>query len=256
MKVLKNIFKEIIGQKNTWKLQAKFRSKEQKELTKKRRDFYLQFLKKGDTYYDVGANFGNRIEPLIGLGINIVAVEPQKECLEYLNVRFKGDITIVPKGLSGKEETLKMFQGESNTISSFSESWIKKVSESKRYGNHEWKEAGEMQMTTLEKVIEQQGKPNFIKIDVEGFEVEVLKGLKTKIPTISVEYTVPEETDKALECLELVFSLSNNHVQCNYSVGESMAWQLDKWLSYEEMKSHMESKEFIETGFGDIYIKS
>ena len=44
-------------------------SKEEKEAKMKRKKFYLQFLGSGDTYFDVGANYGNRIEPIIDEGI-------------------------------------------------------------------------------------------------------------------------------------------------------------------------------------------
>ena len=253
---MKGLIKKIIGQKNAWKLQAKFRSKEQKDIAKKRRDFYLQFLSKGDWYFDVGANFGNRIEPIINDGINIVAVEPQKKCLDYLSVRFKGDIHIVPKGLGSEETELQMFVADSDTVSSFSESWVEAVKETNRYGDNEWKPTTEkLPITTLDKVIEQFAVPKFVKIDVEGFELEVLKGLSYKIPYLSIEYTVPEELNKTMACLEVLHKINGDTMQCNYSIGESMEWHMD-WLSYEDMLKHIETEAFINTRFGDIYIKT
>ena len=45
-----------------------------------RKKMYAQFFSgAGDLYFDVGANMGNRIEPLIDMGLKIVAVEPQKK---------------------------------------------------------------------------------------------------------------------------------------------------------------------------------
>ena len=43
-------------------------------------------------------------------------------------------------------------------------------------------------LTTLDALIELHGKPDFIKIDVEGFEVDVLGGLSSAIPLLSFEF--------------------------------------------------------------------
>ena len=45
-------------------------------------------------------------------------------------------------------------------------------------------------VTTLDKLIEQYEVPSFIKIDVEGYELEVLKGLTRLVPALSFEFTV------------------------------------------------------------------
>lgn len=40
--------------------------------------------------------------------------------------------------------------------------------------------------------------PSFIKIDVEGYELEVMNGLNQKVPLLSFEYITPELTDKII----------------------------------------------------------
>ena len=93
----------------------------------------------------------------------------------------------------------------------------------------------------------------FIKIDVEGYESEVLSGLTKKVKFISFEYTVPEQTDKALDCLQKLIKI-NPDLKCNFSVGESMKLEKQEWLTAQEMLSFVSSKSFTDTGFGDIYI--
>ncbi len=43
-------------------------------------------------------------------------------------------------------------------------------------------------MVTLDSLIERYGMPAFVKIDVEGFEIEVLSGLSHPVAMVSVEY--------------------------------------------------------------------
>ena len=86
---MKKILKKIIGVGNIKVIQSIFLSNRGKELIEKRRIFYSQFFKEsGSIYFDIGANYGNRIEPIIGLDIKIIAVEPQLECVHFLKRKY------------------------------------------------------------------------------------------------------------------------------------------------------------------------
>jgi FkbM family methyltransferase len=43
-------------------------------------------------------------------------------------------------------------------------------------------------MTTMDTLISLYGKPDYCKIDVEGFEINVLKGLNIPLNLVSFEY--------------------------------------------------------------------
>jgi hypothetical protein len=115
------------------------------------------------------------------------------------------------------------------------------------------KKGNMIEQTTIDNLIEKFGNPAFIKIDVEGYELEVLKGLSKETNLISFEYTVPEQTKKTIECINL-FKLINKTIECNYSLGESMEFQLENWISDSDMINLIQSKNFPTT-VGDIYIK-
>lgn len=215
--------------------------------------FYREIIAPGDLCFDVGANMGNRIRPFLEIGAKVVAVEPQDQCVEVLRSEFGNKIQLVTKGLAAEEGVQELYVSDSHTISSFSKDWIDAVKQT-RFSRHEWNETRKIQMTTLDKLIEEFGKPHFIKIDVEGFELEVLKGLSTPVHLISIEYTVPEQTAKAIACVEQIMK-NGGDPECNFSVGESMRFELDRWLPAAEMIRFMATEEFQKTDFGDIYIR-
>lgn len=227
---------------------------ESEETLALRKIFYSQFLKSGELCFDVGANVGNRIEPMLQIGAKVIAVEPQKKCYEILNKKFGDRITIVTKGLSDKEEVKEFYISDATTISSFSKEWIDKVKET-RFKYYAWNKVEKVEMTTLDNLINQYGLPAFIKIDVEGYELEVLSGLTKKVKFISFEYTVPEQTDKAIACLQKLIEI-NPVLTGNFSVGESMQLEKNNWMNAQEMLAFIQSKDFIDTGFGDIYIQN
>lgn len=240
----------LVFQIREWR--KKWDSTLQEEI-KKRIAFYSIFIKPGDLCFDIGANMGNRIGPLLKIGARVVAVEPQEKCIKTLRFKFGDRIEIVKKGVDATEGMRTFHISNETTISSFSEDWIRAV-KAGRFQAYDWETTVEMSMTTLDALIGSHGLPAFIKIDVEGFEPEVLKGLSQPVRMISFEYTVPEQTDKSLQCIELLERNSKN-ILCNYSIGESMELAWMDWVSPSEMKQHIASSEFIKTGFGDIYVK-
>lgn len=215
--------------------------------------FYGSFLKPGDLCYDVGANLGNRTRVFLELQTKVIAIEPQESCYYHLQLEYGNSITLVKKGLSNKIGSTILHVAESSTISSISEEWISSVGK-RRFVSSNWDQKEEIELSTLDELIRLYGKPDFIKIDVEGHEPEVLEGLSQAIASISIEYTTPEQTDKLMACLKRLNTLSPNYLY-NFSMGESNAFALTSWLPASEFLSLLKQDIEVLKGFGDVYAK-
>jgi FkbM family methyltransferase len=227
----------------------------QTALAAKREALYAHFLGKGDLFFDVGANMGNRIQAALACGAKVVAVEPQPLCQAILTRRFGASITRVPKAAGAQAGRLPMHVSDAHTVSSMATDWISKVKGSGRFRSVNWNKTIDVEVTTLDALIEEFGKPSFLKIDVEGYEWQVLQGLKRNdVAAISFEYTVPEFTDGLLECLTYIHQLNPQYL-FNYSISETAELANDEWLSYDAMRSLVSSDSFTKTDFGDIYAR-
>jgi FkbM family methyltransferase len=224
---------------------------EDKKHVQGRLSFYGQFLKSGDVCFDVGANIGNRTEIFLALGAKVIAIEPQRECAKMLRLRFGSKITLVQAALGEKETVAEMYISETSEISSLSKEWIDSVSKT-RFRESLWNKREIVTVMTLDKLIASYGLPKFCKIDVEGYEDEVLKGLSRGIDIISFEYTIPERLASIINCLTLLSKLGS--YECNYTIGEQMKLEMSKWVSKETIveKIRQASERSL---FGDIYVR-
>lgn len=245
----------LFGKKVAMNMRFFLQTAEQKANRNHTARLYSGFLNKGDLFFDIGSNYGRKLESLIGKGVKIVAVEPQTTCCDYLNYYFGDYITVLNLGVGNKQETKLFYRSSASSLGSFSETWIEAVRESNRFPLHHWNEGVFLDLVTLDEIIQLHGTPDFIKIDVEGYESEVLKGLSIPIKVLSFEYTVPERLESAIECLEIVKELYRDQVWFNYSIGETMELRLDRWLNFEEMKLEISSDRFLKSSAGDIYVK-
>lgn len=218
-----------------------------------RRQFYRQFVKRGDLAFDVGANMGNRTKIFLKLGARVVAFEPQPGCAAYLEsvAGRRRKFHLVKKALGPAEGHAEMMISDASTLSSLSTAWVEATKASGRFAGVEWGTKVTVQITTLDKVIGEYGMPAFIKIDVEGFELEVLRGLTRPAPCISIEFTAEyiEHT-----CLALDHLASLGPIETQLSYGESMDFALPEWRSHEEMKRTLRSAATL--AVGDVYIRS
>ncbi len=224
-----------------------------KELLPSRVLFYKQFVKSDDLVFDVGANIGNRIDAFLSCGAKVVAVEPQPLCTTMLEQKFGNKIFLEKIGLGDKEGELEMHLATDTTVSTFNKEFIS--IKKNRFKYSEWNNTIKVQVSTLDQLIQKHGTPRFCKIDVEGFELHVLKGLNTPIPLISFEYCVPEMLQQSLKCIEQLIELSPTG-KFNYSIGETMKWALTAWMNFTAFTNHVQTPEFQETLFGDIYFKT
>jgi FkbM family methyltransferase len=214
--------------------------------------FYAQFIRPGNLVFDVGANLGNRSKIFLQLGAHVVAFEPQVGCAALLSQMFKKNrrFRLVRKALGPTEGSAVMFICDSHTISSLSKDWIDATTRSGRFASSRWAGRQEVAVTTLDVAISTFGFPSFVKIDVEGFEFEVLRGLSRPIETLSIE-VVPECIDNAFGCLRLLEDLAE--FQFQFSFGESMQFALAEWTSNAAIRGWLKS--LPPGSFGDLYAR-
>lgn len=228
-------------------------SRRREEITRFR-DLYGAFLGEGDLCFDIGANLGNRVRTFRELGCRVVAVEPQLFCLKHLRKNFGSDqnVILVPKAAGSASGAATLKTSAVHVLSTLSESFVRSTHASGRFAAVEWNGEETVQVTTLDDLIAQHGLPRFVKIDVEGFESEVLAGLSKPVPALSFEWT-PEIPENATVGLRHLAQLAD--YEFNYSWGESMRLARPLWLDESTMKRVIEEFAGENQMFGDIYAR-
>jgi FkbM family methyltransferase len=215
------------------------------------RRFYGQFIKRGDLCFDIGANLGNRTEVFMELGAKVVAVEPQTDLAEKLRSRFEpsGRVTVVRAALGETEGQAELLLCSAHTLASLSANWVQRMRASGRFARYAWDKSQTVTVTTLDKLVRQHGLPRFCKIDVEGFELQVIRGLSQATPCLSFEF-VPEALDLAEASVKHLDALGAR--EYNYSLGESMTLRLPNWVAGRTLLRLLAA--LPDKGvFGDIY---
>jgi hypothetical protein len=77
------------------------------------------------------------------------------------------------------------------------------------------------------------GVPTFIKIDVEGYELNVIRGLQRPVPCLSFEVNLPEFRSEGLQCIEILGNLASTG-KFNYAVDCEQGLALERWLTASE----------------------
>jgi FkbM family methyltransferase len=255
IKSIKRIFKERLGYSYLLK-HKDFRNLGMWSQEDERRlKFYRCFIKPNDLVFDVGANMGNRTKIFLKLNAKVVALEPQKMCAKFLESAFKNEknFTLIRKALGAQNGEAEMFIANEHTISTLSKHWVTATKKSGRFRKNTWNKRQLVEITTLDNMIKQFGIPSFIKIDVEGYEYEVLSGISIPIDYMSIEFAA-ENIKNTYKCIEYMNSLSD--VLFQIVKGEDTIFYLPEWISGEELKSRLSDIINQDSlAWGDIYIK-
>ena len=208
------------------------------------------FLSANDLFFDVGAHLGDKSKELIKNKIKVVMIEPQPECLKVLKELYSKNplVTIIPMGLGRINQKIEMsINTKQPVISTFAEHW-----KTGRFSNSNWDKKIMVDVTTLDDLINKFGDPKYIKIDVEGFEHQVILGLTKKSGIISFEFTSEfiKDTYKSLDYL-----ISLGYSDFNFSIGERRKFYT-QWKNANVIKKDVEK--IIKEDhllWGDMYCK-
>ena len=217
-------------------------------------EIYKNILKQDSLCFDIGANIGNKAETILKYSSQVICVEPQITCVSKLKRRFINDknVIVVNKVCGPTIGTSKLFISQYDTLSTMSEEFIE-TTKKERFKGMLWNTYIDVEVTTLDSLIDEYGLPFFCKIDIEGYELEVLRGLSKPIPYISLEFT-PELKENTFKCIDYLLKLDNRYV-FNYSEGESGIFTFEDWINGSDIKEFLLKNNDFKISFGDLYAK-
>jgi FkbM family methyltransferase len=248
---LKTVLKESLLELGLYHKVNNFRFRND-ERNRSQEQFYAKVIRKSDLVFDVGANIGQRAEIFAKLANKVIAVEPQPNCVRHLKSRFmfNRNVVIEEIALAEKPGEATMWQSDSPGISSMSRRFIDTMGQTV-FSDQKWDKEITVPTRTLDELIERYGLPDLMKLDVEGFELTVLRGLTKPIPFISFEYT-PEMIDETRACLERINEISNDY-QYNYCLGENLEFVLADNVDFNTFITEtLTGISHLDT-FGDVY---
>lgn len=203
--------------------------------------FYRKTLagfQNGDLIFDVGANQGYKTDIFLRLGAKVVAVDPDETNQEalrqtFLKFRFKPKpVSIERKAVSDSIAVMTLWvDAPGSAKNTLNPKWVDTLrNDEKRFGQHlDFTGEKKVQTTTLERLMEVHGVPFFIKIDVEGYEPSVLRGLKRPVPYLCFEVNLPEFKEEGLQCINILNDVSARG-EFNYVVDCRRGLMLEQWL--------------------------
>jgi FkbM family methyltransferase len=227
------------------------------EIKEERREisFYRSFLPASKLIFDIGANDGHKTQAFLSIAGKVICCEPDKQNFQLLQSRFrnnKENVILENVALSDNEGTAVMhIHHPGSAFNTLSSKW-KKVLEADNIRRWDEPVAFSQQQTvetlTLDKLIGKYGVPDFIKIDVEGFEEHVLRGLTHPIHYLSFETLLPDYASELQNCIRIIEAIDPSAVY-NIALHESLIFpgfitrnELENWC---KENSHTPSFEVI-----------
>lgn len=219
------------------------------------RSLYRPFLPHNGLVFDVGAHVGDRSRAFAALGARVVAFEPQPHVFRVLQFLLRRNlrITLRPEALGKTVGTAPLaISLIFPTVSSLSRDWRSTLQKNNPgFSKVRWPVTVTVELSTLDAMIAEYGVPDFCKIDVEGYESDVLSGLHHPIAGLSFEFVAGalEQAVAAIQELERIGDYRFNVIE-----GEKRHFLFAEWHQADAIRAWLDAGA-DSLPSGDIYAR-
>ncbi|HEY8004991.1 MAG TPA: FkbM family methyltransferase [Phenylobacterium sp.] len=212
--------------------------------------FYSSFFLPGMTVFDVGANQGEYSEIFAREGARVIAIEPNtafEPRLTALSRMFeiKPVFTAIAEAPGEAELNVCSTPGYSTLVDRHAD-WIET---SPDYVDVNWTHTLKVPVTTLDNLAKEFGEPEYVKIDVEGFELNVLRGMSFAPRYLSFEFGARRK-GPSFDCLE---NLGARGYRFRPIVGRNYRFATPEWMDLAEAKAWLEGFSVDQAEYGDMF---
>jgi FkbM family methyltransferase len=233
------------------RLYQKIRFPERLRENDKEFQFFLNLLgKKNQLIFDVGANTGEKAAIFKKMAKKVICFEPSPNSIRTLKKRFAfSNVTIFPIAISNISSTCELYVVENvETLNSINK---KQLTEVIQYVARDSKiNTLDIQADTLDNMIKKFGKPEYIKIDVEGSEREVISGLSEPVNFLSFENCTPNFLEEGLSSIDHLLDISGGSALFN--IYEAGRFLFKEFIGANEVKDHLKSHNY---GAAEIFCR-
>jgi FkbM family methyltransferase len=215
---------------------------------------YAGFVRSGELAFDVGAHVGDRVASFRRLGARVVAIEPQPALVRVLRLIHGRDPAVsieavaVGRALGTQDLLLNI---DNPTVATLSPDFVDAARGAPGWEGQAWTGRLGVPVTTLDALIARYGRPAFIKIDVEGFEAEVLAGLSEPVAALSFEFTTIQPA-VAFAAIDRCRALGYRWF--NAALGESQRLAHARWLDAAALRQWLADLPQAANS-GDVYAR-
>jgi FkbM family methyltransferase len=179
-----------------------------------------------------------------------VAVEPNTAYTTRLQALARGaDIHPVFAAIGDAPGTAVLNVCSEPGFSTLADPRSEWIEDSPDYETVRWTHTLEVAVTTMDDLARDFGEPEYVKIDVEGFEINVLRGMTFRPRYLSFEFGARRK-DACLECLG---NLAERDYVFRPIVGRDFRFETAEWMRLAEAKDWLGGFSVGHAEYGDMF---
>ena len=192
-------------------------------------------------YFDIGSNIGLWALANVGAADKIISIEASPATFERLvNNCQHSKIELLNYAISNNNnEDITFYHAKSDVLSTTNKEWL--TNRNSRFYNTPYTEINCKTMT-IDRLIQIYGKPDLIKVDVEGGEYDCISSLTQKVDVLCFEWA-SEVNHITFKCLDYLLSIGFTKFYLQFKDNYTFRPEVNEYYDIDTIKEKLEGTE-------------